>query len=533
MKKNVFKILYTLIFAGVLYYLMLPPINIQAPAFWVYIVFIIFFHLFIVVFDLKSISSSYHAPKINRIEKSYRNVVFLLPIIFILIVVINIVFSPMFNAKEYSNRITITEGKEFSKEVEKVNFDKVPLLDKDSTRKIGDRVMGEMTDLVSQFDVSNLYTQINYNNKILRVTPLEYLGVIKYFTNREKGITGYITVDSITGAANLVRLEKGMRYVPSAMFNENLYRKLRFNHPTEVFGEETFELDNEGNPYWVVPTISYKGIGLKREVSGVIILDPITGKSKKYSVAEVPEWVDHVYSAELILEQVNDWGMYRGGFINSLFGQKNVVATTEGYNYLIQGDDVFLYTGITSVANDESNLGFILTNMRTKETNYYLIPGAEEYSAMASAEGQVQQMQYVSTFPLLINLNNRATYLVSLKDNAGLVKMYAFIDVQDYQKVSVSESSKGIEYASKMYLENVKYSPDESKVQNREIVVRSLNQVLIDGNTTYFLVDNDNQKYKVSIKIDEKILPFIKVGDKLKISYLLEEEVIEIIKIGG
>ncbi len=533
MKNKILKIIYTLIYAGVVYYILLPPLNLHALDFWIYIVFIILFYLFISIFSFRNIAYTNRQLDFKKLARPYLILVLSLPTIFIIIVLVNIVLSPMFNAKEYSKRITIIEGKEFNKEVLEVDFAKVPLLDKDSTRKIGDRVMGEMTDLVSQFDVSNLYTQINYNNKILRVTPLEYEGVIKYFTNRKEGITGYITVDSVTGSANLVRLEKGMRYVPSAMFNENLYRKLRFNHPTEIFGEENFELDNEGNPFWVVPTITYKGVGLKKEVSGVVILDPITGKSKKYNVGEIPEWVDHAYSADLILEQVNDWGMYRDGFLNSIFGQKNVVATTTGYNYLIQDGDVFLYTGITSVANDESNLGFILTNMRTKETNYYLIPGAEEYSAMASAEGQVQQMNYISTFPLLINLNGRATYLVSLKDNAGLVKMYAFVDVQDYQKVVVSESSKGIDYASKMYLENVKYSPDESKIQSKEIVIKSINQALIDGNTNYFLVDNNNQKYKVSIKIDEKTLPFIRVGDRLKISYLIEQEVIEIVKIGG
>ena len=184
---------------------------------------------------------------------------------------------------------------------------------------------------------------------------------------------------------------------------------------------------------------------------------------------------------------------------------------------MAQDDDIFLYTGITSVATDESNLGFILTNMRTKETNYYLIPGAEEYSAMASAEGQVQQMKYKSTFPLLINLNGRATYLVSLKDNAGLVKMYAFVDVQDYQKVSVTDASLGINKAKDNYLKilGTNYVSDMEK----EIVVSSINTVLIDGNTYYYLTDNTGLKYRVSIKVNEELLPFLKVNDKITISY--------------
>jgi hypothetical protein len=179
--------------------------------------------------------------------------------------------------------------------------------------------------------------------------------------------------------------------------------------------------------------MKYVGIGLIRDVDGVVILDPITGKSNYYDVKDVPTWVDHVYDASLIIEQADDWGKYSNGFWNSIFGQKDVVATTEGYNYLAMKDDIYLYTGITSVLADESNLGFILTNLRTKETKFYSVPGAEEFSAMASAEGQVQQMKYNASFPLLINLNNKPTYLMSLKDNAGLVKMYAFVDVADYQ----------------------------------------------------------------------------------------------------
>ena len=201
-----------------------------------------------------------------------------------------------------------------------------------------------------------------------------------------------------------------------------------------------------------------------------------------------------------------------------------------GYNYIIQDDDVFLYTGITSVASDESNLGFILTNLRTKETNYYLIPGAEEYSAMASAEGQVQQMKYISTFPLLINLNGKATYLVSLKDNAGLVKMYAFVDVQNYQRVVVTDANLGIVKAKENYLKNI--GVDITNLSEKETIkVKTINQVNIDGNTYYFIEASDNNKYKVSIKVNENLLPFLKVGEEIVIYHDNGEIVKEITKI--
>ena len=254
--------------------------------------------------------------------------------------------------------------------------------------------------------------------------------------------------------------------------------------------------------------------------------DPITGESKKYVNDEIPTWVDVAYSSKLIIEQVDDWGKYKNGFLNSLFGQKEVVMTTDGYNYLAMNDDVYLYTGITSVLTDESNIGFIITNLRTKETKYYDVPGAEEYSAMESAKGQVQQMNYTSTFPLLVNLNNRPTYLISLKDNAGLVKMYAFVDVEDYQKVVVTDSSLGIEEAARSYLANVDLKSDGKELE-KKIIISSITNASIDGNTYYYITDKDNQKYKVSIKTSDT-LPFVKVNDEITIVYIAEKEIISL-----
>ena len=529
MKKDfIVKLVITIVLALGLYYVFLPPINLSSPAFWVYLLFLVLIYVFL---NLSSIDFKYNRLVFkNNIKVPFYLLGFSL-LVFVGILIVNFIVSPVFNSKTYSSRITINEDGNFTEDIKPVNFNETALLDKDSSVKLGDRVMGEMTDLVSQFKVSDLYTQINYKNDIVRVTPLEYSGVIKYFTNRSKGVRGYITVNSVNGDTKLVKLDKGMRYMPSAMFNENLSRKLRFSYPMEIFGEASFELDNDGKPYWIVPTIKYVGVGMREEIDGVIILDPTSGESTKYDIGNIPSWVDHAYSASLILEQVNDWGKYKKGFINSIFGQKNVVATTEGYNYIVMDDDVYLYTGITSVVSDESNLGFILTNMRTKETNFYSVAGAEEYSAMASAEGQVQQMKYTSTFPLLINLNNKPTYLVSLKDNAGLVKMYGFVDVQNYQRVVVTNASEGITKAAQNYLKGSKDQIDESAIKSKEIVIDTITSAYLDGDTYYYIKDNNNKKYKVSIKVDSDNIPFYSKGTKIKINYLEEKDVTEIIKI--
>lgn len=528
MKKILIPII-TLIIAFILFYFFLPPLNPTSLMFWIYVIAILVIFLVLnFISDAIKEKNVITIPK--KVEKKYKTLIIIIAIIPISIIIINFILSPVFNSKSYSKRIKINENGDFNTEIEEVNFNTLALIDRDSSEKLGDRVMGQMTDYVSQYHVSKEYRQINYKDEIIRVTNLEYDGLIKWINNRKKGITGYITVNSVTGEAKLVSLEKGIKYTKSAYFNENLYRKLRFKYLTEIFGEAKFEIDNDGNPYWIVPTYSYTGISQKTKITGAIILDPITGKSEKKKLKDIPDWVDNVYDASLVIEQVNDWGTYKNGFMNSLFSQKNVVNTTEGYNYLAMKDDVYLYTGITSVLTDESNIGFILTNLRTGETTYYPVAGAEEYSAMSSAEGQVQQMGYTSTFPLLINLNGKPTYLVSLKDAAGLVKMYGFVDVADYQKVTVSNASEGILNASINYLNNYSDEVSENSLTSKEITIKEITSAVKNNTTYYYIKDEEDRKYVVSININEN-LPFLKQNDRITISYIKEKDITEIIKI--
>ena len=509
-KINLINIGLTLLLGFVLFYIFLPSINITNIGFWVYLMILL--GTFGVLNAFKELVTEHQ--KVFSIKR--KAIPFLICVFIVIgIILVSLICSPLFMANKYYHRIDIDQSSDFNTGVQRVDFNSLALLDKASSQKLGDRVMGQMSELVSQFYVSDLYTQINYNSDIVRVTPLEYSGVIKYFTNHSNGVKGYIMVNSVTGESTLVKLDKGMKYVESALFFENTERYLRFKYPFDNFGEINFEIDNEGNPYWIMPVVKYHGLNQRGDISHVITLNAITGETIKYSVNEAPTWIDHVYNADLIIEQVNDWGSYAKGFFNTVFGQKGMTMTTDGYNYLVMTDDVYLYTGITSIVSDESNLGFILTNMRTKETKFYSCPGAEEYSAMDSAKGQVQQMNYTSSFPLLINLEGRPTYLISLKDDAGLVKMYAFVDDADYQKVVVTDASLGIENAANNYLTNVG-TTGNNKV---EITIKSIKTATIDGTTYYYIIDNNDNRYRASIKININKLPFLNEGDTIKISY--------------
>ena len=513
----------TLLSGFILFYIFLPPLNIHSVDFWIFVI------ILLTIFGVINFGTGIISIKKKEFDlKKWRNYYpFIAPFVIVIIMTfIYFINTPFFMSKKYANRIVITNGN-FTEEIKEVDFNTLAIVDKNSSRKLGDRVMGSVGELVSQFEVRDLYTQINYNDEIVRVTPLDYSNWIKYFTNRNDGIPGYVMVNSVTGEAKLVKLTSGMKYSPNAMFMENVYRKIRFAYPFEIFGDLNFEIDNEGTPYWTMSTVTYSGIEQREDINGVIILNAVTGESKKYSINEVPSWIDHVYSPDLIIEQVDDWGRYVNGFWNTLFGQKGMKMTTDGYNYIAMDNDIYMYTGITSIVADESNLGFILTNLRTKETKFFDCPGAEEYSAMDSARGQVQQMNYTPSFPILINLSGRPTYVVSLKDDAELVKMYAFVDVADYQKVVVTDASSGIQNAAYNYINN---NGIVLKGHDKEITISEIKNVIIDGNTYYYIIDSTNEKYRVSIKVNANKLPFVKPGDKLSISYN-EKDIKEIINI--
>lgn len=501
----------SLILAAVYFFLFLPPINPTSFEFW------IFLWISLIPFMVISFGSGFSRSGFKKQNAIWIGVYGASVILVLLVVFVN---APFFHAQEYGHRIDLVQS-DFS-DVNEVDFQKTAIVDRDSTMVLGDRTLGQLPELISQFEVSDIYSQISYQDTIIRVTPLDYNGLIKYFTNRANGIPGYITVNATTGKSDLVKLEElglnGIKYSENAILFEDRDRHLRFAYPFDNFYETNFEIDEKGVPYWVTSTVTYKGIGQKPTISGVIAMNAIDGSMTKYRIGEIPEWIDRVYSSNLIIEQVNQSGAYVHGFFNSIIGQKDVYQTTEGYNYIELNDDIWLYTGITSVNNDESNIGFVLVNQRTQEAKKIMSSGAEEFSAMRSAEGKVQNLGYQSTFPLLINVGGRPTYLVSLKDNAGLVKMYAMVDCADYQQVVTVDKDKGLEYLKSQYVAAMNIV-DVNTIEEKTVTLQEVSYVNLAGDTYVFMMDAEGNVYKSSISINEKLLPFLKSNDVVTIKY--------------
>ncbi len=481
------------------YYVTIPAINIHSSETWFYVIFIVLIAGVIYVVRSRT-QINLSELRTNNILKVFLGIIAAIALVFIIGSVLS---SPIVNAMKYQQLMPVEEG-EFSEEVEELSFDKVPLLDKDTAALLGDRKMGNMVDMVSQFEADDIYSQINYQGNPVRVTPLKYGNLIKWFTNMREGIPAYITINMANQTTEVVKLSEGMKYGTCEHFNRNIYRHLRFAHPTYIYGELSFEIDEDGTPYWIAPVKKFN-IGLfgGETVGKVVLCNAVTGVCETYNIEDVPEWVDRAYSSDLLVDLFNYYGMYKHGFLNTLLSQRDCLQTTDGYNYLALDDDVWMYTGVTSVNGDQSNVGFVLSNERTMETRYYTVAGATESSAMSSAEGQVQNLKYIATFPLLLNISGEPTYFICLKDDAGLVKKYALVNVQKYQIVAIGDTVDECQenYQSLLVTNGVrKEEEDTSEVASVKGKITKIAQVVLDGSSHYYLmVEDSDQIFDVSV----------------------------------
>lgn len=509
-------VLFVILVAGLYYYIALPAFNIHSTGTW-----------FLIIVLLVALAVFYGArrqirPGEVRQNKGMRLLIGVILGVGVVYLVGTLLSSPIFNAKKYQQLMKVEEGN-FSEDIQELSFDKIPLLDRDTAVLLGDRKMGSMVEMVSQFEADDIYSQINYQDNPVRVTPLKYASLIKWFTNQSEGIPAYIRINMATQTTELVELEEGMKYSTSEHLNRNIYRHLRFAHPTYIYGDLSFEIDDDGIPYWIAPVKKFN-IGLfgGETVGKVVICNAIDGSMVTYDIEDVPQWVDRAYSADLLVELFDYYGTLKHGFLNSVLSQKDCLKTTEGYNYLALEDDVWMYTGVTSVNGDQSNVGFVLANQRTMETKYYEVEGATETSAMSSAEGQVQNLKYTATFPLLLNISGEPTYFIALKDDAGLVKKYAMVNVQKYQIVAIGDS---VSQCQENYLDLMASNGIRGEEEGGADVlsvtgrITKIAQAVVEGNSHYYvMIEGSDDIFDVSVVDFIDILRY-EVGQEITMEY--------------
>ena len=521
--------LVTLVIAFLAFYFSLPALNVYSTGFWAFVLMMIL--VWGGAYAVLGLKDAVNRPKAGKIDRGFfRNakafiIVAAIPVA--VLIVGSIASSTLFNAHAYSSIIEVPEAVFEEDMPETDTVTNIALMDSSSATIIGNRTLGALSDVVSQYQAGETYSQINYGGAPAKVTNLEYADFFKWINNRSSGVPGYIKVDPVNSDAEYVKFEKPMKYVNSAYFGDNLQRKLRFDYPTKIFGEVTFEIDESGNPYYIVSCMMPR-IGLfgAMDVNEVIIFNPVDGSSELYAVADTPSWVDNVFDGYLASEKYNWYGMYKNGYWNSIIGNKDCKVTTDDFGYIVRGDDVWYFTGVTSITADESNIGFIISNARTGEYRFYPVIGAEEYSAMQAAQGEVQEKGYIASFPSLINVSGEATYIMVLKDSGGIVKLCALVNVENYSIVATGNNQTEAKEAYLALLRENGIIEDEApganapteEYETADITITDVKTFVLEGTSWVYITDETGIIYKQSVVADERMV-YLKVGDKLSVKY--------------
>ena len=516
--------------AGLLYYFCLPAINVHSYGFWLYLTAVLSaFSLPWWNFGIRDIIASVNNAKYSKKTREKYNlkysfsrasvitlIVVMIPVA--VIIVGSLISGVVFRSRAYANVITVNEAVFNEDMPETTEITHIALMDTESAQVLGNKTLGALSKVISQYDVSDYYTQINFGGSPKKVSNLEYDDFFKWVTNNSDGVPGMVMVDPVKSDAEYIEFTTAMKYVDSAYFAQDLHRKLRFEYPTKIFDSVSFEIDENKNPYYIVSCVKPRvGLFGAKDINEVIIFNPCDGTSTLYKLEETPAWVDIVFTGDLACEKFDWQGLYSGGFINSIIGNVGCKQTTDDYGYVALGDDVWYFTGVTSVTADKSNVGFMLSNARTGEYKFYPVIGAEEHSAMSAAEGQVQEKGYVASFPSLVNVSGQATYILVLKDDTGIVKLYALVNVENYSIVATGTTQSAVMSAYKKLLQQNNIGIG-NKNESKTVEVENVRLAMVSDVSTVYITATDGKVYKGYLEADESLI-LIRVGDTLNINY--------------
>lgn len=439
------------------------------------------------------------------------------PIVYFLI--ISLLGIPILHTDAYKEQIGEIEVKEFTSEIQAMDTNQLLVVDIELATKLADKKLGEKPALGSQVKLGEPTIQ-NVNGKLEWVVPLEHSGVFKWLSNLE-GTPGYIIV-SATDSKDVTYVEDyKIKYQPGSFLTQNLERHIRFGKGiTKGLTDYSFELNDEGRPYWVVTTYHNTRFLNLPEATGVIIVDAQTGEQKEYKIEEVPEWVDRIQPRSFIKQQINNRGEYINGIFN--FSNKDKFKTSGESAVVYNNGSCYMITGITSIASDEATTGFMMINLKTKEVVQYNIGGATEEAAQKSAEGKVQNMGYQATYPIVVNVNGIPTYFMTLKDKSGLVKQYAFVSIQDYTTVGNGENAEDALKSYQQMIRDGKNPNIEDAIQQKETTgtIERIAQERNNQTTVYKIItqEESNKIYKIAFDVSEE-LAITQKGDKVKLTY--------------
>ncbi|MES2747605.1 MAG: hypothetical protein V4648_04460 [Bacteroidota bacterium] len=437
----------------------------------------------------------------------------------------------IFHTSSYQKMIgKVENGVKISEHIAPISMDKIRVVDQELAYLLGEKVIGSQPALGSQIKLGKFSIQ-KVNNELYWIAPLLHSGFFKWLNNKE-GTPGYVMVSATNERdVKLVQNIDGkalkIKYQPSSYFQSNIHRHVYFNgYSTVGLADFTFEIDEKGNPFWVITTFN-KEIGFSgRNTTGILVVDAQNGDIKHYTIKNSPSWVDRIQPAEFIEEQLNDWGELVNGYWN--FSNTDKLQITEGLTLVYgQNNKSYWYTGLTSVGSDESAVGFVLVDTRTKETTFYKQSGATEYAAQSSAEGKVQEKGYKASLPIPYNINGIPTYVMTLKDDGGLVKMYAMVAINDYTIVGVGNSMRETltSFKSVYNMAGNKINPNSVAAKKSiSSVISRIQSDVKNGNSFYYFTIKDYPNIFVGSSQVSNEIPVTVVGDSVKVSFDIDNE---------
>jgi hypothetical protein len=506
------------------------PIYTSGMLFWITYLFLVGIGIFssIITTFPSSIRSyivegktyTYNRHKLDMRNRTFQLSLWLMILPTIIYLALLFMSSPLFWSKAYTDQLGTSTTKKLMNDMELMDITQLPIVDKELAYKLADKKLGEKPSLGSQVTLGEPTIQ-QVKGKLIWVVPLEHSGLFKWLFNKE-GTPGYITI-SASNPKEIEYIDKyNIKYQPAAYFNEDLTRKVRFSVSAfEDITDYSFKLNDEGEPFWVVSIYNKTKVLALDETVGIAIVNAQTGEVKRYGLDEIPNWVDRVQPRRLIANQINNRGKYIHGVFN--FSNKDKYQTSDNSVIVYYNNNCYMFTGLTSVGTDESATGFILVNLKTKESIIYEMGGATEYSAQQSAEGKVQHLGYRASFPLVANINGIPTYFMTLKDKEGLIKQYAFVSVRDYTSVGVGESIDDALLAYKQATRDSSSDIDESDENKVVTITDTIERMAVErtNQTTIYKIILTNHKDKMfvfSYDISNE-LAITRENDNVTISY--------------
>ena len=531
--KKIFSIFFLLLFGFLLFYINLPVINYGFTGFAIILLLLVILGI---VFSLGLIVLQ-KTKQVKIVNRPNKFLYVLIGVLLVYCIVLPFVTSlKVFRSDSFQKLIgKVNNGQKITNHIAPISIDKIRVVDEELAHLLAEKILGSQPALGSQVELGDFCIQ-KVNDNLYWVAPLLHSGFLKWLNNQD-GTAGYVMVSATNERdVKLVQHVNGtaikIRYQPSAYFGSDLHRHAYFNgNATVGLTDFSFEIDDTGKPFWVI-TKYVKKIGFSgKEATGVIVVDAQSGVINEYSIAETPKWVDRIQPLDLIEHQLNDWGEYVHGYWN--FANQDKLQITEGLT-LVYGENnkSYWYTGLTSVGKDESAVGFVLVDTRSKETTFYKQSGATEYAAQSSAQGKVQEKGYKASLPIPYNINNIPTYVMTLKDAGGLVKMFAMVAISDYTIVGVGNTMRETltSFKNVYNMADNKINPNSvsNKKSLKSIVTRIQNDVK-NGNSFYYFKVKDYPNIFVGSSQISYQLPMTMVGDSIKISFDIDlEEVIDV-----